>query len=105
MSAPDGRQLILVVGVGRSGTSLLTGILGQLGFHVPQPEVEADDTNPRGFSEPRWAVDFHTKLLQKQRVTVNDSRPAAFEKTGAVADDDAVRADLRGWLKEQLAEA
>jgi hypothetical protein len=99
------KRLVLVVGVGRSGTSLLTGILAQLGFHVPQPEVEADDTNPRGFSEPRWAVDFHTKLLQKQRVTVNDSRPAAFEKTGAAADDDVVRADLRAWLESQLAEA
>ena len=41
-------RLVLVVGVGRSGTSLLAGILGQLGFHIPQPEVQADDTNPRG---------------------------------------------------------
>ena len=42
------RQLLLVVGIGRSGTSLFTGIVGQLGLHVPQPEVRADDTNPRG---------------------------------------------------------
>jgi hypothetical protein len=91
-----------VVGVGRSGTSLFTGILSQLGFHVPQPEVEADDTNPRGFSEPRFAVDFHTELLQRERVTVNDSRPKAFEKTGKVADDDAVRSDLGTWLEGEL---
>lgn len=97
-----GRQLVLVVGVGRSGTSLLTGILGQLGFHVPQPEVKADDTNPRGFSEPRWAVDFHTKLLQARRVTVNDSRPAAWEKTGTAAEDATVVAELRDWLSGQL---
>jgi hypothetical protein len=99
------KRLVLVVGVGRSGTSLLTGILGQLGFHVPRPEVEADDTNPRGFSEPRWAVDFHTKLLQSRRVTVNDSRPAGFEKTAAAADDAAVEAELRAWLEDQLREA
>ena len=37
------------------------GILGQLGFHIPQPEVQADDTNPRGFGEPRWVVDFHSR--------------------------------------------
>ena len=42
------KRLVLVVGVGRSGTSLLAGILGQLGFHIPQPEVTADDTNPQG---------------------------------------------------------
>jgi hypothetical protein len=99
------KQLVLVVGVGRSGTSLLTGILGQLGFHVPQPEVTPDDTNPRGFSEPRWAVDFHTKLLQKQRVTVNDSRPAAWESTGATASDPAAKQELRDWLTGQMREA
>ena len=59
------RRLLLVVGVGRSGTSLMAGILCQLGFHIPQPEVKADETNPRGFGEPRWVVDFHTRLLQQ----------------------------------------
>jgi hypothetical protein len=101
----DARRLVLVVGVGRSGTSLLTGILGQLGFHVPQPEVKADDTNPRGFSEPRWAVDFHKRLLRARRVTVNDARPAAWEKTRTAADDDAVYAELREWLGGQMDEA
>jgi hypothetical protein len=105
MSAAEERRLLLVVGVGRSGTSLLTGILGQLGFHVPQPEVKADDTNPRGFSEPRWAVDFHTGLLQARRVTVNDSRPKAFESTATAADDAATHAELREWLGGQLQEA
>ena len=95
MSAGEGRRLVLVVGVGRSGTSLLSGILGQLGFHIPQPEVSADDTNPRGFGEPRWVVDFHSRLLRERRVTVNDARPVAWEKTGAAADVAAVRAELR----------
>jgi hypothetical protein len=94
-------HLLLVVGVGRSGTSLLTGILGQLGFHVPQPEVKADETNPRGFGEPRWVVDFHRRLMRERKVTVNDSRPAAWESTGAAADVAANRAELRTWLEEQ----
>jgi hypothetical protein len=105
VSGEDGRRLVLVVGVGRSGTSLLTGILGQLGFHVPQPEVKADDTNPRGFSEPRWAVDFHTRLLRQRRVTVNDARPAAWDKTATAVEDPAVYGELREWLGGQMAEA
>jgi hypothetical protein len=105
MSAGGERRLILVVGVGRSGTSLLSGILGQLGGHIPQPEVSADATNPRGFGEPRWVVDFHSRLLRERRVTVNDARPAAWEQTRAAADDAAVRGELRGWLGEQLAAA
>lgn len=98
----DRRRLVLVVGVGRSGTSLLTGILGQLGFHIPQPEVAADDTNPRGFSEPRWVVDFHTRLLRARAVTVNDSRPAAWEQTFAAAGDPRLVQEVRAWLTEQL---
>jgi len=97
------RRLVLVVGVGRSGTSLLTGILGQLGLHIPLPEVMADDTNPRGFGEPRWAVDFHSRLLKRLRVTVNDSRPAAWELTGAVADEPPVRQELSTWLGGEFA--
>jgi hypothetical protein len=103
MSAgPSGRQLILVVGVGRSGTSLMAGMLGQMGFHLPQPEVKADDTNPRGFGEPRWVVDFHHKLIRRRRVTVNDSRPAAWEKTYEAGSRAQVRDELRTWLQGEL---
>jgi hypothetical protein len=98
----DRRRLVLVVGVGRSGTSLLTGVLGQLGFHIPQPEVQADDTNPRGFGEPRWVVDFHTRQLRKRDVTVNDSRPSAWESTTAAKDHEPTVAELRAWLEAEL---
>jgi hypothetical protein len=101
----DARRLVLVVGVGRSGTSLLTGVLSQVGFHVPQPEVKADDTNPRGFSEPRWAVDFHRRLLRTRRVGVTDARPAAWEKTATAVEDAAAYKELREWLGGQLEEA
>ena len=96
------RRLVLVVGIGRSGTSLFTGILSHLGFRVPQPEVKADDTNPRGFNEPRWVVDFHTRLMRARRVTVFDSRPAAWEITADAAEDDAALKDLRSWLDVQF---
>jgi hypothetical protein len=101
----DQRRLVLVVGVGRSGTSLMAGILGQAGFHIPQPEVKANATNPRGFGEPRWVVDFHRRLMGKARVTVFDARPAAWDKTRKVASDEAVERELRDWVASQLAEA
>jgi hypothetical protein len=92
------RRLVLVAGIGRSGTSLLAGILAQLGYRVPQPEVEADDSNPRGFSEPRWVVDFHTRLMRARRVTVFDSRPEAWRLMGEAAQDAEVVEELTSWL-------
>jgi hypothetical protein len=71
------KRLVLVAGVGRSGTSLFTSILNLAGFHVPQPEVQADATNPKGFGEPQWVVDFHGRQLRSRRVSIWDSRPGS----------------------------
>jgi hypothetical protein len=96
------RQLVLVISIGRSGTSLFTGILAQLGFRVPQPEVEANRTNPRGFSEPRWVVDFHRALMRARRVRLWDSRPAAWKRTATAAQDGKAVEELKSWLAVQF---
>jgi hypothetical protein len=99
----DDRTLVLVVGSGRSGTSLFTGIMQRLGFHVPQPEVSADSTNPRGFAEPKWVVDFHNALLGRAGVQVADARPSAWAETARVSIDEDVRRGLREWLASEFA--
>ena len=96
------KHLVLVVGVGRSGTSLFAGISGQLGYRIPQPEIVADDTNPKGFGEPKWVVDFHTRLMRRKRVTVFDARPKAWELTAAISELPDVKSELRAWLKGEL---
>lgn len=101
-SGGDQRRLVIVAGVGRSGTSLFTTILGMAGFHVPQPEIQADSTNPKGFGESKWVVEFHGRLLRARRVSVWDSRPAAWEQTSAAVDDKAALDELRAWLKVQF---
>jgi hypothetical protein len=105
LTTDPARLLVVVAGSGRSGTSLFSGILQRLGYHVPQPEVPADETNPRGFAESQWVVDFHTRLLRAARVQVSDGRPAAWALTAEVALDDAVRRELRGWLELQFRDA
>jgi hypothetical protein len=99
------RSLVLVAGSGRSGTSLVTGILQRLGCRVPLPEVPADATNPRGFSESQWVVDFHTALLRRARVQVSDARPGAWALTAGLCLDEEVQRQLRAWLVLQFAEA
>ena len=104
-SSRDGARrptLLLVAGSGRSGTSLFAGLSNRLGVHIPQPEVVADSSNPRGFGEPRWAVDFHEQLLRSVAVTPEDARPAAFPITERVAGRDRARGRLEAWLAEQF---
>ena len=96
------RRLVLVAGAGRSGTSLMTGILAKLGMSVPQPEISADATNPRGFSEPRWVVDFHVRLMRTRRLTSLDGRPTAIEMAAQAAADADVTGTLRSWLEVQF---
>ena len=84
---------------------MFTGILQRLGFYVPQPEVPADETNPRGFAESKWVVDFHTRLLNEAGVQMADARPSAWAQTADVALDRRVARELRGWLKQQFGES
>ncbi len=98
------RTLVLVAGSGRSGTSLIAGILHRLGCRVPAPEVPADETNPRGFAESQWVVDLHAGLLRRARVQTADARPAAWALTAALCLDEGVRAEVRAWLAEQFAD-
>jgi hypothetical protein len=99
------RSLVLVAGSGRSGTSLFSGILQRLGYHVPQPEVPADTTNPRGFAESQWVVDFHTRLLTKAGVQVSDGRPAAWSYTADVALEEGAHDELASWLGKQFGDS
>lgn len=97
----NGPTLLLVVGAGRSGTSTIAGTLNRLGYVVPEPMVPADDTNPRGFYEPQWVVDFHMRVLDDIGVRANDTRPEAVAATAAAGAKDELLAELTEWLKPQ----
>lgn len=94
--------LVLVSGSGRSGTSSLAGTLKRLGLHVPQPEVEASETNPRGFYEPQWVIDFHKRHLRELALFNIDSRPAAVGLVRDYLASGEPTAELRQWLAGQV---
>jgi hypothetical protein len=95
----------VVAGVGRSGTSLFAGLMSRLGVLIPKPEVAADRTNPRGFSEPRWAVEFHKGLLKKLGVTIEDGRPEAWQIAEQVMSRQPARERLTAWLQDQVSQS
>ena len=104
-TAASKRRVVFVVGSGRSGTSTMAGALQALGMHVPQPEVRADESNPKGFAESKWVVDLHTELLQRCQVHVSDARPSAWYETGKASASGITRARLTEWLGPHFQEA
>jgi len=97
--------LVIVVGSGRSGTSTVAGTLKYLGLRIPPPEIAPNRTNPRGFFEPRWVVDFHKRLLSRAGVHLSDSRPIAAERAYEVGRRPRLQAELHDWLANALQEA
>lgn len=47
----DAKTAIIVLGMHRSGTSALTGVLGHLGVALPQDLMAPTDMNAKGFFE------------------------------------------------------
>lgn len=95
-------RILLVTGSGRSGTSSVAGALKRLGMHIPQPEVEADERNPRGYYEPLWVTEFHKRVLNPVPVRTIDTRPDAARIALAAGTTPEVEAELKQWLAGQL---
>lgn len=93
------KLLILITGTGRSGTSTMSGTLHHLGLFVPGPHLGANDSNPKGFFESKWAVRFHKQITEAAGIHEFDSRPTAFARV-----QQAVTADQRRRLVAFLAE-
>ena len=61
MSAPP--PLLLLVGMHRSGTSLLGSLLAELAIPLPGPLIEGDSHNPEGYYERADITDLQEQLL------------------------------------------
>lgn len=94
--------LVLITGTGRSGTSTMSGTFHHLGLHVPGPYLGANESNPKGFYESKWAVKFHKQITVAAGINDFDSRPAAFDLTQAALTDE-LHAELRDFLVRESA--
>jgi predicted O-methyltransferase YrrM len=65
-------RLLLVLGMHRSGTSALSGLLCQQGFSPPERAVSADANNPTGYWEPPEICTFHNQLLEHLQSSWDD---------------------------------
>lgn len=68
-------ELILVLGMHRSGTSAVTGVLGLLGFELGDELLAPQADNPKGFFENVNVVATHDRLLRAFGGSWHDPRP------------------------------
>jgi hypothetical protein len=74
--APEpARRAILVVGMSRSGTSLLTNVLHTLGAALPHDLMGAAHGNPIGHFEPQALVALNDDILHSLDRSWDDPRP------------------------------
>ena len=93
------RRVLLVLGMHRSGTSALAGLLCQQGFQAPQNHDGGDAHNPTGYWEPQQIRAFHNNLLEGAQSSWEDPLlpvlpwqpqhlgPALADLEQALADD------------------
>ena len=102
-----GAQLVLCVGMHRSGTSLTASLLQAIGLPLPGDLIGADVANPSGYFENRSVVDAQEQLLRELGFwwpTEEASRglPAAVQRQPAYrAHVDWLTRYLDGLLQAQ----
>lgn len=73
MSSPN--NYVFVLGMHRSGTSALTGLLCAFGANPGNDLLPANDSNPKGFFESQAIVDLNNKILQVAGSSWDDLTP------------------------------
>ena len=89
-------QLVLVLGMHRSGTSALAGLLVQAGLDGPMDLMPPTPANPRGYWESLGAMELNDQLLQQLGSQWSNCWALAQQdwNTGAEA--------VRGWRSGML---
>jgi hypothetical protein len=66
------KDILFILGMGRSGTSALARILSLCGCVLPAALKEANEANPRGFWEPVDALKLNDEFLFRHQATYFD---------------------------------
>jgi hypothetical protein len=75
LSSPPKRQAMLVLGMHRSGTSAVAGVISALGVAAPKTQLMPQCDNPRGFFESAALVVAHDELLASAGTCWYDWQP------------------------------
>jgi len=94
------KEIVFILGMHRSGTSMLAQALDRLGIPIPGSLLPATADNPNGYWEPRELVSPNNKTLQALGRPWWDDRP--FERQGFANEQSGFLRQavplLGGWL-------
>ncbi|WP_091737766.1 sulfotransferase family protein [Phenylobacterium immobile] len=98
------RPIVIVLGMHRSGTSLLSEIIHRLGVDMADESDRASPKNPRGFWERPVLNAFHDRVLEAIGRPLRSPAhaglfPHDWWKTEAV---QAIKAEMKTWLAARL---
>src|SRR6266496_1756616 len=98
------RQALLVLGMHRSGTSALAGLLIRLGAQGPKTLMPPNEHNPRGFWESDALYQFHERLLHSAGSGWDSwTRFSPAWSDGAVPG--LIASEFRGLLEQEFGSA
>ena len=97
------RLAILVLGMHRSGTSAISGVLNFLGASIPGDLLPPSEDNKKGFFENRRIVEFHERLLKEFGSRWDDPLPLSTSSLQSLASRGAAR-ELSALLQEEFAD-
>jgi len=85
------KPLVVVVGMTRSGTSLMGQALERLGLHFGSPLIPGDEANPRGYYEHKTLAHNQTLLMH----TCYDRR--GWSDAGSLLELEGDEAEAKRW--------
>ena len=96
--------VVLVLGMHRSGTSALSGLLDILGVDVPGELMPATSDNEKGYFENARIVEFHARLLERLHSSWDDPLPLLDEWMETPLGSSAAQ-ELGSLLEQELGSA
>ncbi|GAA1099235.1 hypothetical protein GCM10009668_16080 [Nocardioides dubius] len=82
----------------------MAGALSHAGYVTPGA-LRGNETNPKGFFEPRWVVQLHKELLKRSGMLALDPDPEGLAIVAERALRDGLRDEVRSWLEARFEES
>jgi hypothetical protein len=101
-STDNKKEIVVVLGAGRTGTSLLMQILEKLGLNVSEEMTPPSEQNLQGGYEDSQVYDIHTKILQTLGVNQMFPLPEGWIDDPCI---EKIQKELLGIIKNQVNKA